>query len=93
MANSTAVDVDRFPEWEPFAAAVQARRPETGTWWESWTVRDIMAHQAGTAEELARVLGAHLAGEPIATRGFEEREAPYRVMSDSDLGAPLSVGW
>jgi uncharacterized protein (TIGR03083 family) len=89
IASNTAVDVDRFPEWEAFAAAVQARRPETGTWCESWTVRDIVAHQAGNAEELARVLGAHLAGEPLATRSFEEREAPYRVMSDSDLWAAL----
>ncbi len=86
---TTTVDVDRFPEWEPFAAAVQARRPETGTWCEAWTVRDIVAHQAGNAEELARVLGAHLAGEPLATRSFEEREAPYRSMSDADLWAAL----
>jgi hypothetical protein len=31
------------------------------------------------------VLGAHLAGEPVATRGFEEREAPLRAMNDTDL--------
>ena len=74
---ATVVDVDRFPELEPFAAAVQARRPQSGTWCESWTGRDIVAHQAGNAEELARVLSAHLAGEPVATRSFEGREAPY----------------
>ena len=56
------VDVDRFPEWEPFAHAVQQRRPEAGTWCEAWTVRDIVIHQTGNAEELARVLAAHLAG-------------------------------
>lgn len=38
-------------------------------------MRDVVVHQAGNAEELARVLGAHLAGEPVATRGFEERKA------------------
>lgn len=38
-------------------------------------MRDIVVHQAGNAEELARVLGGHLAGQPVATRGFEEREA------------------
>ena len=64
------VDEDRFPEWRPFADAVQRRGPDAGTWCEAWTVRDIVAHQAGNAEELARVLGAHLAGEPVATRGF-----------------------
>jgi len=79
------VDVDRFPEWEPFAHAVQQRRPEAGTWCEAWTVRDIVIHQTGNAEELARVLAAHLAGEPVDTRGFEEREAPYRALNDVDL--------
>jgi hypothetical protein len=84
------IDEDRFPEWRPFADAVQARRPETGTWCEAWTVRDIVAHQAGNAEELARVLGAHLAGEPVQTRGFEEREAPLRALGDADLWDALT---
>lgn len=79
------VDEDRFPEWRPFADAVQRRGPDAGTWCEAWTVRDIVAHQAGNAEELARVLGAHLAGEPVATRGFAEREEPLRALNDSDL--------
>jgi Mycothiol maleylpyruvate isomerase N-terminal domain len=79
------IDTDRFPEWQPFVDAVQQRRPDTGTWCEAWTVRDIVAHQAGNAEELARVLGAHLAGEPVGTRGFEEREGPLRALNDADL--------
>ena len=79
------IDNDRFPEWQPFADAVQQRRPDAGTWCEAWTVRDIVVHQAGNAEELARVLGAHLGGEPVATRGFEEREAPLRALNDADL--------
>jgi hypothetical protein len=69
--------------------AVQQRRPDAGTWCEAWTVRDIVVHQAGNAEELARVLGAHLAGEPVGTRGFEERGAPLRALSDEDLLAAL----
>ena len=79
------IDDDRFPEWQPFVDAVQQRRPDAGTWCEAWTVRDIVVHQAGNAEELARVLGAHLAGEPIGTRGFEEREGPLRALNDADL--------
>jgi Mycothiol maleylpyruvate isomerase N-terminal domain len=79
------IDQDRFPEWQPFLDAVQQRRPDAGTWCEAWTVRDIVVHQAGNAEELARVLGAHLEGEPVGTRGFEEREAPLRAMNDADL--------
>jgi uncharacterized protein (TIGR03083 family) len=79
------IDDDRFPEWRPFADAVQQRRPDAGTWCEAWTVRDIVAHQAGNAEELARVLGAHLAGEPVGTRGFAEREGSLRALNDADL--------
>jgi hypothetical protein len=78
-----------LPEWEPFAAAVGDRRPDAGTWCESWTVRDIVAHQAGNADELARVLAGHLQGDPVATRRFEVREAPYRAMSDDDLWSAL----
>jgi len=78
-----------FPEWEPFARAVQERRPDAGTWCEAWTVRDVVVHQAGTAEELARVLVAHLGGVAMATRGFEEREAPYRAMNGADLWSAL----
>jgi mycothiol maleylpyruvate isomerase-like protein len=65
--------------------AVQQRRPDAGTWCEAWTVRDIVAHQAGNAEELARVLGAHLEGEPVGTRNFEEREGPLRALNNADL--------
>jgi hypothetical protein len=79
------IDNDRFPEWQPFIDAVQQRRPDAGTWCEAWTVRDIVIHQAGNAEELARVLGAHLEGEPVGTRGFEEREGPLRALNDADL--------
>ncbi|MFE2101628.1 hypothetical protein [Streptomyces sp. NPDC059468] len=45
---------DVLPELEVFAHAVQARRPDDGTWCEAWTVRDILMHQTGNAEELAR---------------------------------------
>src|ERR1700752_220633 len=83
------IDNDRFPEWQPFADAVQQRRPDAGTWCEAWTVRDIVVHQAGNAEELARVLGAHLEGEPVATRAFEDRERPLRNLNDADLWAAL----
>jgi hypothetical protein len=84
------IDDERFPEWQPFVDAVQQRRPDTGTWCEAWTVRDIVIHQAGNAEELARVLGAHLAGEPVGTRGFAEREAPLRALGDADLWEALT---
>jgi hypothetical protein len=87
MANTKTVDDQRFPEWADFVAAIQARRPDAGTWCEAWTVRDIVVHQTGNAGELARVLSGHLVGEPVGTRGFEEREAPYRAMNDTDTWA------
>lgn len=74
-----------MPEWESFSYAVQERRPDSGTWCESWTVNDVLIHQAGNADELCRVLAGHVGGRPVETRGFEEREAPYRAMSPSDL--------
>jgi hypothetical protein len=74
-----------IPEWDAFAAAARERHPDAGTWCEAWTVRDVVIHQAGNAEELARVLNGHLDGAPVCTRSFEEREGPYRSMNDSDL--------
>ncbi|MGX9671906.1 maleylpyruvate isomerase N-terminal domain-containing protein [Mycobacterium sp. HM-7] len=84
------VDIDRLPEFAPFAEAVQRRNPQTGTWCEAWTVRDIVIHQTGNAEELARVLEGHLTGEPVDTRRFEERERPYRAMNDAELWAAFN---
>jgi hypothetical protein len=91
---SRKIDTGRFPEWQPFVDAVQQRRPDAGTWCEAWTVRDIVAHQAGNAAELARVLGAHLEGERVETRGFE-REDPLRAMNDTGLWAALqeNMAW
>jgi Mycothiol maleylpyruvate isomerase N-terminal domain len=74
-----------LPELDAFLHAVQSRRPDAGTWCEAWTTRDILIHQTGNAEEMARVLAAHLAGTPVGTRGFEEREAPLRALDDTDL--------
>ncbi|MFJ4799700.1 maleylpyruvate isomerase N-terminal domain-containing protein [Streptomyces murinus] len=65
-----------LPELAPFARAVQARRPDDDIWCKAWTVRDVLIHQTGNAEELARVLEAFLAGAPVEARGFD-REAPY----------------
>jgi hypothetical protein len=86
----TDVMVDLLPEWPPFREAVTARRPDHGTACEGWTVRVLVAHNAGTAEELARVLGAHLEGRPASpTRSFEERELRFRSLPDNELMAAL----
>ncbi len=75
-----------IPEWASFRAAVTSRRPEHGTACAAWTVRDIVAHNAGNAEELARVLSSHLGGGPVPpTRTFEEREPRFRELANADL--------
>jgi hypothetical protein len=83
MASDDVYDL--MPEWEGFERAVQARRPDAGTWCEGWTVRDILIHNTGNAEEFARVLAAHVDGNPVDTRSFEDREAPFRAMADVEL--------
>jgi uncharacterized protein (TIGR03083 family) len=89
MSVTKASVEDDFPEWGPFAAAVQERKPEAGTWCEAWTVRDVVVHQAGNAQELARALRGQLEGKRADTRPFEAREAPYRAMTDAELWSAL----
>jgi uncharacterized protein (TIGR03083 family) len=75
-----------LPEWPSFVEAVRARRPDDGTHCEAWTVRDIVAHNAGNAEELGRILAAYLSGATVPeTRSFEEREEHLRRLPDPDL--------
>lgn len=74
-----------LPEWEAFAHAVRDHRPDAGTWCAGWTVRDILIHNAGSTEEFIRTLQAHSDEGPVDTRGFEEREAPYRAMPEDEL--------
>ncbi len=61
------IDNDRFPEWQPFLDAVQQRRPDAGSWCEAWTVRDIVIHQAGNAEELV-LHGWDITGDDAAAQ-------------------------
>ena len=91
MVRTSSLTDRTIPEWEAFHDAMTARRPDQGTACEAWTVRDIAAHQAGTAEELARILRAHLDGEHVPpTRSFEEREPPYRKLDDTALNRALA---
>ncbi|MBV8195358.1 MAG: maleylpyruvate isomerase N-terminal domain-containing protein [Candidatus Dormibacteraeota bacterium] len=79
-----------MPEWSAFEDVMTSRRPDHGTACEAWTVRDIAAHQAGNAEELARVLRAHLSDDIVPpTRSFEQREPVYRSMNDVELHRAL----
>ena len=84
MADDALI-ADLLPEWTGFRDAAIHRDPSHGTACAAWTTRDILAHQAGNAIELARVLAAHLDRRPVPkTRTFEQREPPFRQMSDDD---------
>jgi hypothetical protein len=91
MLRTARLTDQLIPEWTAFHDAMTARRPDHGTACEAWTVRDIAAHQAGNAEELARILGAHLEGGPVPpTRSFEEREPRYQELDDRALERALA---
>ena len=50
-----------------------------------WTAHELVAHLAAGAAEEADLIEAHLAGEPRATRSFDEREPPFRALADGEL--------
>lgn len=58
-----------------------------------WTAHDIGAHLAGAYEEVTRHVRAYGEGRPLAaTRGFEEREAPFRRLPPAHLLAAIERG-
>ena len=78
--------VDVLPEWTWFLDAVISHRPEHGTACESWTVRDIVAHNAGNAEELARILARPPRGGSRPHHAEASRSA-RRPFASSPTGA------
>jgi Mycothiol maleylpyruvate isomerase N-terminal domain len=89
-------DVDEVGE---FIATLLATPPHRLTACRGWTAHELVAHLAAGAAEEADIIEAHFAGVARPTRGFEEREPPYRALPDDDLrdrlveeAARLSVG-
>ncbi len=69
-----------------FLEALEATPPFALTGCALWRAHEVAAHLGAGALEIARSLEAHGEGRPVpATRGFEEREAPYRAMEDAKL--------
>jgi len=55
-----------------------------------WTAHEVAAHLAAAGVEIALNLEAYGEGRPVPpTRGFEEREKPYRAMGEKALRAEL----
>ena len=73
-------------ETQAFLEALDSRPPTALTACRGWTVHDLTAHITAGADEIARIFEAYGEGDPSpVTRGFEEREPPYRAMDDPAL--------
>ncbi len=63
-----------------------ATPPDRLTNCQGWTAHDLVAHLASGAAEEADLIESHLAGNTErTTRGFAEREEPYRALPDTEL--------
>lgn len=73
-------------EAREFVATLLATPADTPTACPGWTVHELVAHLAAGAAEEADLIESHLGGLPERpTRGFGEREAPYRALDDTTL--------
>ncbi len=87
---SSAVQQSR--EAEAFLEARRAIAPDVVSACAGWTAHEVTAHLVAGAVEISRHLEPYPNGEPVpATRGFEEREAPFRAMSDPELMRRLEL--
>ena len=75
-------DVDEVGELIATLFATPAHRL---TACRGWTAHELVAHLAAGAAEEADLIEAYFAGETRPTRGFEERELPYRALADAEL--------
>lgn len=77
-------------EVDAFLEALDVTPPDALTECAQWRAHELAAHLGAGALEIALNLEAYAEGRSVpATRGFEEREAPLRAMSDSALRAVL----
>lgn len=85
-------EIERSRETEAFLDARQRTAPEVVSACDGWTAHEVTAHLAGNAAEIVRHLNPYLEGRPVpATRSFEEREAPFQQMGDTELLRRLEV--
>ena len=77
-------------EGRALLAAIDQRPAEAPTACGGWTAHDITAHLAAGAKEIADLIDERLDGRPVRpTRGFEERETPFRAMGHDELRTRL----
>lgn len=86
---------DFAPEVEALLAALDYTAPDARSACVGWRAHEVVAHLVAAGIEVALNLEAYGEGSPVpATRGFEEREAPWRALPDAALRAelPRSIG-
>ena len=79
------------PELKALADVLGDLEPTAPTACADWTVHDLVAHLAAGAKEVAELIEEYLAGQPARpTRGFDERERPFRAFTHPGLLAALT---
>lgn len=80
----------RPAEIDALLAALQDTPPGAFTACAEWTAHDIAAHLSAACQEVTNHVRAYAEGHPLTTtRGFEEREAPFRELDYPRLLAAL----
>lgn len=81
----TRTTIPRPAEVDAFLAVLGTTSPGALTACTMWTAHEVAAHLAAACDEVSAHLRAYGEGRPLTrTRGFEERERPYRALG---LGA------
>lgn len=84
------MDLSLGDEYEAFVEALERTPANSVTACAGWTAHDVLAHVVAGGGEVARLVDEHLTRKPVSdTRGFEEREKPFREIADDALRRSL----
>jgi hypothetical protein len=73
-------------EKEAFLEALAGLHAEALSACPGWTAHDVLAHVVAGGTEIVELVQARIDGQRVpATRGFEEREQPFRELPDPEL--------
>jgi uncharacterized protein (TIGR03083 family) len=75
-------------EGQALIATLDQVAPSAPTACSGWTAHDVVAHLAAGSKEIADLIEEKLSGQPTRpTRGFEDREIPFRALPNVELRA------
>jgi uncharacterized protein (TIGR03083 family) len=84
--ETTVVGSTSTREMDAFMRAIGSQPADALTGCREWTAHEVGAHLAGNSAEIARAVDAYADGRPVpSTRGFEERQAPFRALPHAAL--------